>query len=57
MIDEPSASSYYGGTVAAPVFSEVMGAALRQLGIPPDEPQPVTTRITEPTQFGKPGPA
>ncbi len=38
MIDEPSAGQYYGGTVAAPVFSAVMGGALRMLGVPPDAP-------------------
>ena len=38
MIDEPSAGQYYGGSVAAPVFSSVMGTALRLLGIPPDAP-------------------
>ncbi len=38
MIDEPSAGQHYGGAVAAPVFSQVMGAALRTLGIPPDAP-------------------
>jgi cell division protein FtsI (penicillin-binding protein 3) len=37
MLDEP-AGSYYGGSVAAPVFSDVMGAALRLLGVPPDAP-------------------
>src|SRR5213079_927768 len=31
MIDEPSAGQYYGGSVAAPVFSTVMGSALRML--------------------------
>jgi cell division protein FtsI (penicillin-binding protein 3) len=36
MIDEPSAGSYYGGEVAAPVFSEVMGQSLRTLGVVPD---------------------
>lgn len=36
MIDDPSGESYYGGTVAAPVFSAVMGDALRMLEIPPD---------------------
>ncbi|MFN3884822.1 MAG: peptidoglycan D,D-transpeptidase FtsI family protein [Rhodocyclaceae bacterium] len=36
MIDEPSAGKYYGGDVAAPVFSSVMGSALRALGVPPD---------------------
>ena len=38
MIDEPSAGEYYGGAVAAPVFSAVMGGALRMLGVPPDAP-------------------
>ena len=38
MIDEPSAGQYYGGTVAAPVFSAVTGAALRMLGVPADAP-------------------
>ncbi|MEO8738273.1 MAG: penicillin-binding protein 2 [Casimicrobiaceae bacterium] len=38
MIDEPSAGQYYGGAVAAPVFSSVMGAALRLLSVPTDAP-------------------
>jgi cell division protein FtsI (penicillin-binding protein 3) len=38
MIDEPSGGNYYGGSVAAPVFSSVMGAALRMLGVPTDAP-------------------
>ncbi len=38
MIDEPSAGKHYGGSVAAPVFSQVMGGALRALGVPPDAP-------------------
>ncbi len=38
MIDEPSAGQYYGGAVAAPVFSKVMGGALRSYGIVPDSP-------------------
>jgi cell division protein FtsI (penicillin-binding protein 3) len=37
MLDEP-AGSYYGGAVSAPVFSSVMGAALRMLGVPTDAP-------------------
>ena len=36
MIDEPSAGSYYGGAVAAPVFSEVVQQALRIMGVQPD---------------------
>jgi len=38
MIDEPSAGEYYGGVVAAPVFSRVMSEALHMLSIPPDAP-------------------
>jgi cell division protein FtsI (penicillin-binding protein 3) len=38
MIDEPSNGQYYGGTVAAPVFSNVMGGALRMLSVPLDAP-------------------
>ena len=38
MIDEPSTGIYYGGDVAAPVFSRVMAGALRTLGIPQDAP-------------------
>ena len=42
MIDEPSAGKYYGGEVAAPVFSAVMGGALRALGVSPDDtPRPL----------------
>lgn len=38
MIDEPSAGQYYGGLVAAPVFSQVMSGSLRILGVAPDAP-------------------
>jgi cell division protein FtsI (penicillin-binding protein 3) len=38
MIDEPSGEQYYGGDVAAPVFSQVMAGALRTLGVPQDIP-------------------
>ena len=38
MLDEPSAGRYYGGTVAAPVFSQVMVGALRILNVPHDAP-------------------
>ena len=37
VIDEPQGSDYYGGLVAAPVFSHVMQGALRILDIPPDD--------------------
>lgn len=38
MIDEPSAGSYYAGTVAGPLFSRIMEGSLRSLGVAPDAP-------------------
>ncbi len=38
MIDEPTGGAHYGGDVAGPVFSQIMGGSLRTLGIPPDDP-------------------
>ena len=38
MIDEPAAGRHYGGSVAAPVFAQVMQGALRMLGVPHDAP-------------------
>jgi len=39
-IDEPKGKAYYGGEVAAPVFSRVMSGALRLFDIAPDEVTP-----------------
>lgn len=39
VINEPSDGDYYGGEVAAPVFSRVMAGALRLLDIAPDDLQ------------------
>ena len=36
MIDEPRDGQFYGGTVAAPVFSETVQQTLRILGVQPD---------------------
>ena len=36
IIDEPGAGQYYGGDVAAPVFSRVVGGALRLMAVAPD---------------------
>jgi cell division protein FtsI (penicillin-binding protein 3) len=36
MIDEPSGGKYFGGDVAAPVFSETVQQTLKLLGIAPD---------------------
>ncbi len=38
MLDEPSDGQYYGGSVAAPVFSRVMSEVLRMMSIAPDAP-------------------
>ncbi len=47
VIDEPSGGKFYGGEVAAPVFSAVMSGALRLLAAPPDDLQrmPATTLV------------
>ncbi len=50
MIDEPSNGRYYGGEVAAPVFSETVQQTLRLLGIQPDmavKPQIVAKAVEE----------
>lgn len=38
MVNDPGGRDYYGGLVAAPVFSNVMSSALRMLGVPNDAP-------------------
>jgi cell division protein FtsI (penicillin-binding protein 3) len=38
MVDEPSNGRYFGGDVAAPVFSSVVQRSLQILGVPPDMP-------------------
>jgi len=38
MLNEPGGKEYYGGQVAAPAFSNVMAAALRQLNVAHDAP-------------------
>jgi cell division protein FtsI (penicillin-binding protein 3) len=37
VVDEPTAGKYMGGDVSAPVFSAVVGGALRLLAVAPDE--------------------
>lgn len=37
MIDEPRNGEYFGGLVAAPVFSQVMSGAMRLLDVAPDD--------------------
>ena len=47
MIDEPTGGAHYGGDVAGPVFSQIMGGALRTLGIAPDDPIQVADAAAE----------
>ncbi|NMM75929.1 cell division protein [Acidovorax sp. SRB_14] len=50
MVDEPNNGTYYGGTVAAPVFSEVVQQTLRMMGVQPDmevKPQIVADVVEE----------
>ncbi len=37
MLDEPSGGAHYGGDVAGPAFSAIMGGVLRSSRIPPDD--------------------
>ena len=51
MVDEPSNGVYYGGAVAAPVFSEVVQQTLRIMGVQPDvavKPEIVAEQVPEP---------
>ncbi len=48
MVDEPNNGKYFGGDVAAPVFSEVVQQTLRSMGVQPDlevKPQIVTDKL------------
>ena len=50
MIDEPSNGQYFGGVVAAPVFSEVVQQTLRLMDVQPDvmvKPQIVANPVEE----------
>lgn len=55
MIDEPSNGVHYGGQVAAPVFSDIMGATLRATGVPPDAPVPQPLQMARNAATGKEG--
>ena len=45
MVDDPSGEHYYGGRVAAPVFSRIAQGALRVLAVAPDDHVVVTRRV------------
>ena len=45
MVDDPSGEHYYGGRVAAPIFSRIAQGALRVLAVAPDDNTIVTRRV------------
>lgn len=45
VIDEPQGREYYGGQIAAPVFSRVVTGALRLMDIPPDDLQDINNQV------------
>ena len=45
MVDAPGNGKYYGGQVAAPVFSKVMAGALRLMAVTPDDVPLLQTRV------------
>lgn len=53
MINDPGNDEYYGGRIAAPVFSRIMAGALRMLGIPPDDVKPMLRGASVDPQGGK----
>lgn len=59
VVNDPTGDEYYGGQVAAPLFSTVMGGALRLLDIAPDDYQRVlayrTSRILGQSEPGTKG--
>ena len=63
IVDEPGAGLFYGGDVAAPVFSAVIGGALRLLAVAPDaqigvpvEEMPETPLPAPPIEQSAPAP-
>ena len=52
MINDPSGGQYYGGLVAAPLFSTVMTGALRLLDIPPDNYEGMVAKASDANQGG-----
>lgn len=56
MIDEPGTGDYYGGLVAAPVFSNVLQGALRLLQIAPDACTTNCAPTLAPPQLAMPAP-
>ncbi|HEX2274416.1 MAG TPA: penicillin-binding protein 2, partial [Acidimicrobiales bacterium] len=51
ILDEPT--PYYGGLVAAPVFSQLAGYGVRLLAVPPDTPRPPASALPGATTLGR----
>ena len=47
VINDPTGDFYYGGQVAAPLFAEVVGGALRLMNVPPDDYSALMVQSTE----------
>ena len=45
VVNDPSEGKFYGGDVAAPLFSNVMAGALRLLNVPPDDYQSAVVNV------------
>lgn len=54
VIDTPTKGSYYGGLVAAPVFSRIMAETMRLMNVPTDKP--LDADVVKPTVASKPKP-
>jgi cell division protein FtsI (penicillin-binding protein 3) len=52
VINDPSGKQYYGGLVAAPLFSKVIAGALRLLDIPPDNYAGMVAEASDVSQGG-----
>ncbi len=53
VINDPTGEEYYGGLVAAPLFSKVMTGAMRILNIPPDDYPAILVSTAKPTRAGE----
>ena len=45
MIDDPKGDLYYGGQLAAPLFSKIAAGAVRLFNVPPDETENDKLRV------------
>jgi cell division protein FtsI (penicillin-binding protein 3) len=56
VVDTPRAGTYYGGSVAAPIFKRIAEAALQQAGVPStvNPPPPVLVSASTPTLPARP---